>query len=567
VEPVNRLVPLDDDRALDPTVVGHKTARLARAAAAGMPVLPGWVLPLAESARVATVAGGGRSAAAVLAVSALQLDEELERELEVVAASLGESLVVRSSSVLDADPRWSGAFTSYLAVRADELPAAVRGCWASAFGRDPRARGDLLAAGGKSDRIAVLIQPWVAFDGGGVARLEPGGRVRISATRGAPAELVGGRVDGCVASLEPTGRVDGDRDLAGLGSGVARGVAAVLRDVNAATGDDAIEWGALEGAVSLLQSGRAASERSSPRRLPARSRALPPFAERVARMAVACPGSIGDRWVLPWALALITLPVAGPISVEDLPAAVAEAGRLSSELTAAAWALPADEAEAEAGACLRAILGAHPVEGLARAAELNPVDPAGAARLLGLIQGIGTALGNQGSLPSPDHVWRLSGNELQRVVRGGSAPIRTGPDRWEPFVFAVAEERGRTMRGWAASTGIGAGRAFRLDGRSWSSPPPRTVLVVPAPAPQLASLIWGAAGLVATTGSEGAHLFEVARSLGVPAVLGVDACVGPEDIVAVNGDAGTVSVLRRGDDVRGEAAVGASWSSFERRTG
>jgi len=134
-------------------------------------------------------------------------------------------------------------------------------------------------------------------------------------------------------------------------------------------------------------------------------------------------------------------------------------------------------------------------------------------------------------------------------------------------VFAVAEERGRTMRGWAASTGIGAGRAFRLDGRSWSSPPPRTVLVVPAPAPQLASLIWGAAGLVATTGSEGAHLFEVARSLGVPAILGVDACVGPEDIVAVNGDAGTVSVLRRGDDVRGEAAVGASWSSFERRTG
>lgn len=565
---MGRLIPLDDDRAREPTVVGHKVARLARAAAAGMPVLPGWVLPLEEAARAESVAERGASpAAAVLAISALQLDEGLERELEVVAGSLGGSLVVRSSSLLDGDPRWSGAFASYLAVRSYELPAAVRGCWASAFARDPRARSELLAGRAESSRIAVLIQPWQAFDGGGTAKLEPGGRVRVSATRGAPAELVGGRVDGCVATIDPAGMIDGDRDLAGLGAGVALAVASVVRDVNAATDDDAIEWGALDGTVSLLQAGRAAPGRPLRRRRPSRDRVLPPAAERIARIAAVCPGPIGDRWVLTWAVALRALPVTGPIAVGDLPAAVGEAHRLASELTAAAWNLPAEEAGAEATACLRAILGPDPTEGLVRAAELRPVDPVGSARLLGLIEGIGAALSLQGALPSPEHVWRLSPNELERAVRGGSAPTRTGPDRWEPFLFAVAEERGRTMRGRAASAGIGAGRAFRLDGRSWSSPPPRAVLVVPAAVPQLASLIWGAAGLVATTGNDGAHLFEVARSLGVPAVLGVDIGSGRDDVIAVNGDAGTVSVLHGGNDARDEVTVGASWSSFERRTG
>lgn len=565
---MDRLIPLDDDRARDPRVVGHKAARLARAAAIGMPVLPGWVLPLEEAARAGAVARRGASPEAdVLAISALRLDEGLEWELEAVAGALGGSLVVRSSSALDGDPRWSGAFASYLAVRSDELPAAVRGCWASAFARDPRARGDLLALRVENPRIAVLIQPWLAFDGGGVARLQPGGRVRISATRGAPAELVGGRVDGCVASLDPLGTIDGDHDLADLGGGVARAVASVVRYVNAATGDDAIEWGALDGSVSLLQSGRAAPERPLPRRRPSWGPALPPIAERVARVAAACPGPIGDRWVLPWAVALRALPVARPVVVADPLAAIGEVDRLASELTGAAWRLPAGEAAAEAAACLRSILGPDPVAGLARTAELGPVDPVGSARLLGLIEGIGAALSLDGRLPSPRHVWRLTPAELERAARGGSAPTRTGPDRWEPFVFAVAEDRGRVVHGQAAAPGIGAGRAFRLDGRSWSSPPPRAVLVVPAAVPQLASLIWGSAGLVATTGSVGAHLFEVARSLGVPAVLGVDIGSGRDDVVAVNGDAGTVSILHGRNDASGEVTAGASWSPLERRTG
>jgi phosphocarrier protein FPr len=54
---------------------------------------------------------------------------------------------------------------------------------------------------------------------------------------------------------------------------------------------------------------------------------------------------------------------------------------------------------------------------------------------------------------------------------------------------------------------------------------------------------------VSTGGSSGAHLFEVARSLGVPAVIGVDPTVsgGDGSLVAVDGDAGVVSVLPPGE--------------------
>ena len=47
---MSRLIPLGDALARDPEVAGRKAAELARAAAAEMPVLPGWVLPLGESA-------------------------------------------------------------------------------------------------------------------------------------------------------------------------------------------------------------------------------------------------------------------------------------------------------------------------------------------------------------------------------------------------------------------------------------------------------------------------------------------------------------------------------------
>jgi pyruvate,water dikinase len=69
------------------------------------------------------------------------------------------------------------------------------------------------------------------------------------------------------------------------------------------------------------------------------------------------------------------------------------------------------------------------------------------------------------------------------------------------------------------------------------------VVTAPQAQPHLSQLIWEAAGLVTDLGSPMAHVFETARSLGVPAVCGVD--LGPEagEIVAVDGYSGVVAVV------------------------
>ena len=82
------------------------------------------------------------------------------------------------------------------------------------------------------------------------------------------------------------------------------------------------------------------------------------------------------------------------------------------------------------------------------------------------------------------------------------------------------------------------------------------MLVTDRPVPQIAPLLWGCAGLVTAEGGEGAHLFEVARSLGVPAVtslrLDVLGASAPSTLVAVDGDRGIVAVLE--DEHGAEAA-------------
>src|SRR6185312_5018154 len=104
--------------AADPAIVGQKAAGLARATAAGLPVLPGWVLPLDESAPAiaAGVAalGDGGGPAALLAATRIALPARVAGELERVADAMGTSAVVRSSTTADGDGRWAGAFASYL---------------------------------------------------------------------------------------------------------------------------------------------------------------------------------------------------------------------------------------------------------------------------------------------------------------------------------------------------------------------------------------------------------------------------------------------------------------------
>ena len=84
---------------------------------------------------------------------------------------------------------------------------------------------------------------------------------------------------------------------------------------------------------------------------------------------------------------------------------------------------------------------------------------------------------------------------------------------------------------------------------------PREVLVAARPVGNLAPLLWNAAGLVTEVGSPGAHLFEVAAWLGVPAVCGVGLTALVDDRThvaeyledlfgAVDGDTGHLAILR-----------------------
>ena len=70
----------------------------------------------------------------------------------------------------------------------------------------------------------------------------------------------------------------------------------------------------------------------------------------------------------------------------------------------------------------------------------------------------------------------------------------------------------------------------------------RAVITSPRPIPNLAPLLWDAAGIVTSTGSPSAQLFESARALGIPAVSGVEMPEG-DQIVAIDGHTGLVAAL------------------------
>jgi pyruvate,water dikinase len=259
-------------------MVGAKAARLSAALRAALPVLAGWVVPCAQG-RAATRAAasmvrGGEPAAARRAALSCPLDSVLGTELAEAVTRLGGRVIVRSSSPLERDQRWSGAFSSIAEIGPDEVATAVRSCWASAFAVDPLARLRSCGLALEALELAVVIQPELRPDAGGTARVAAvpahggvdeisGGDlvVDVEGVPGHPGALLAGWADGASARLRVPGRpavpssgAEGS-DLAELiGSRPAYSVADLAARVYRSLGHDTIEWAIQHGKVWLLQS-------------------------------------------------------------------------------------------------------------------------------------------------------------------------------------------------------------------------------------------------------------------------------------------------------------------------
>jgi hypothetical protein len=197
--------------------------------------------------RAGIAALGRGSGAARRAALATPVDET---DLGTLVEDLGGRVIVRSSSPLEGDHRWSGAFSSLNEIGPDDIHVAVRSCRASAFAVDPLERLRLCGLDPEQLGLAVLIQPELVPDAGGTARMVDG-EVRVTGVRGHPGALLSGWVDG-----------GGAAELTALlGAATVTRIFEVAKAVHAELAHDTIEWAAVDGEISLLQSSRSSERR------------------------------------------------------------------------------------------------------------------------------------------------------------------------------------------------------------------------------------------------------------------------------------------------------------------
>ena len=520
-------IDLDTEASLDPGRVGAKAAWLAMGRRAGLSVLPGFVVEAAASRghmrlaaeNLATRGSGG----ARLALTGEPLG--FADDLTAAGSRLGEHLVARSSTAMEGSGEWSGAFASYLELTPGDLPKAIVGCWASAFSIAALERQRAGGVEPGSFGMAVLVQPALSPVAGGTATVDDDGTVVVTGVKGSPAPLLQGWSTGHEARISPPaseatlGECVGEELTELVGAPALDELAVQLRSANASLGVNRCEW-AWDGRIWILQLSVAASTATTPAP-PLPAGLVDPRLIRIARTVTRAGGRLGDELTLPWALA--GLPDPAPVAEETPPDPLSLASELRDELVTEVWDMPAAEALVAARTCMAGVLGPDPIPALDRISKLQPPDGARANRLMALVDG------------------------LQARDRVGVP--RLGMGRWEPFVAAVVLAGGIHHHGAPASPGIGSGVGCDiadptdLDGFS-----PRAVITSPRPIPNLASLLWDAAGIVTATGSPAAHLFESARALGIPAVCGAEVPRG-EHIVAIDGNTGVVATLAmNGDD-------------------
>ncbi len=214
------LLPIDRAASAGRRAIGGKAEGLARLAEQGLPVPPGFVIPVEafraflrhqglwrSARRLERAPDPQRARALRAAVRAASLPPELAAALRAAAPSLGPTLVVRSSGVDEdaGEQSWAGLFRTELGVRpGDALERAVLACWASAF--EDRAlayaqqrRGRTTRGRGRGPGMALVVQRLVRAEVSGVtfsvnAMTGSWRQMTVEACWGLGEALVGGHV-------------------------------------------------------------------------------------------------------------------------------------------------------------------------------------------------------------------------------------------------------------------------------------------------------------------------------------------------------------------------------------
>ena len=556
-----RLVWLDEADAQNPALVGAKASRLACARGRGLPVLDGFVVPVDVSLPVVTAAEAvlrstNNSGAARSAVYNHQPPLLLQGLALEATRRLGDSLVVRSSSRAEAEGVWTGAFSSYLGMRPEDLIPGVIGCWASIFNPATLERGQATGTPPGEVGMAVLVQPEIRPASGGVAVLGEDGNVTVVGTPGHPGGLVSGWERGHVAIVTQGGLVQADSSP--LGSRLLHRIAALSRTTAEKIGCNHIEWMAdQKGKLHLVQAQPKLDWRlqGTETRAPDPAQNREPWMRGVVRMMIRYPGPVGERHVWPWAIGLEDLspapmePARKPVStlIEDLQ-------KGSAALMSRRWREPVTPTDIDRA--LSALRNGESSPLLDLISRHPEVDRCLAHEQLRNFEELGRALTASGVIPSPGWIWYLDPDNLGPAPSTQQSPIRrVGTTNWDAWTYGVITSQGETFAGIPAAGGWGVGRLrYIRDAEDAARFRPREVIVASHPVGNIAPLLWNAAGLVTEEGSPGAHLFEVAEWLSVPALCGVDIgqrTVGniepskfPQDLMAaVDGERGQISLL------------------------
>ena len=339
----HRVRGLDDPSAVDIAVSGAKGAGLARARAAGFPVLDGFVIPPACSEealrRAVEVLESRGTGGSRMAIIGHPLPDSLIDQIDSCAAVFQPPFIVRSSSVLEGSGEWSGAFTSVPEVLPGEIGQATKSVWATCFSIEVLERFEAADIEPGSAPMGIVVQPEVQPDFGGAALVDAAGAVTVNAVKGSPRDLMAGWVPGVRAVVEE-GVLRGDECVALMGESQTLAIAEMALKVDEVLGCNLIEWAIVEGDPVLLQVQRSAgSEAQEAMVVPA---ALAhPFALEFVRLAQRYPGAIGDELVLGWlSAAPAGLEASAYTPTGDRDAVLDEARQIAATLTAQAWGKP-----------------------------------------------------------------------------------------------------------------------------------------------------------------------------------------------------------------------------------